>query len=264
MNTKNLEEFHLPSDQDHHEGGSIADQEHEGPSPPHGVLDKDKLTITNFFDWKRNLRIVLRQERKLHVINVPRPEPLPEGAMRVKQAAYQKHIDDDTDVTCLMLVTMSPELQKQYEHMDAYVMIEHHKRMFEGQARQETFGKRKSLYACKQNDCDPVGPHFVMNYNMNEIDKTPNELLAMLKTVETNIQKASPAPTIMVNKGSAKGKGKCKGKKTMGSKSVDAPKIDPKQALKLGGVLQRVILVTIARNRVIGRETVMLFLEDLQ
>ncbi|MGI4673393.1 hypothetical protein ACR2XN_28420, partial [Klebsiella pneumoniae] len=58
---------------------------------------------------------------------------------------------------------------------------------------------------------------FVMNYNMNEIDKTPTELLAMLKTAETNIQKGSPAPIMMVNKGKAKENGKWKGKKKIGS-----------------------------------------------
>ena len=44
------------------------------------VHEKDKLTGTNFLDWQRNFRIVIRQERKLYVIDVPRPEPLPEGA----------------------------------------------------------------------------------------------------------------------------------------------------------------------------------------
>ena len=46
-----------------------------------------------------------------------------------------------------------------------------------------------------------------MNYNMNEIDKTPTELLAMLKTAETNIQKASSASIMMVSKGNAKEQG---------------------------------------------------------
>ena len=113
------------------------------------VLEKDKLTGTNFFDWYRNLRIVLRQERKLHVIEVPHPEPLAEGATRAQQNAYQKNIDDVTDVACLMLATMSPELQKQHVHMDAYSMIEHLQRMFEGQARQERFDTSKALYSCK-------------------------------------------------------------------------------------------------------------------
>ena len=67
----------------------------------------------------------------------------------LNEMLYQKHIDDDTDVTCLMLATMSPELQKQHEHMDACVMIEHLKRMFEGQARQERFDMSRSL-VCMQ------------------------------------------------------------------------------------------------------------------
>ncbi|XP_074376919.1 uncharacterized protein LOC141718413 [Apium graveolens] len=159
------------------------------------------MTRTNHFDWKRNLRIVLRQERKLHVIDVPCLGPLPEGATRVQQAAYQKYIDDDTDVTCLMLATMSPELQKQHEHMDA---------------RQERFDTSKTLYAWKQGDRDPVGPHVLKMIGYMEylatlgstIDKTPTELLAVLKTAETNIQKASLPPIMMVNKGSAKEKSK--------------------------------------------------------
>ncbi|XP_074323355.1 uncharacterized protein LOC141660282 [Apium graveolens] len=160
---------------------------------------------------------------------------------------------------------MSPELQKQHRHMDAYVMIEKLKHMFKGQACQERFNTSKALYACKQGNRDPVGPNvlkmigymeylatlgyaigpeaqidlilqslnnsyaqFIMNYNMNEIEKTPTKLLAMLKTIETSIQKASPALILMVNKGSSKGKGKWKGKKRIGSKPVATPKIAPK------------------------------------
>ncbi|XP_063936488.1 uncharacterized protein LOC135148376 [Daucus carota subsp. sativus] len=240
------------------------------------VLEKDKLTGTNFLDWQRNLRIVLKQERKLYVIDIPRPTPLAEGSTRAQHTAYQKHIDDDTDVQCLMLATMSAELQKQHENMDSYDMIEHLKRMFEGQARQERFDTFKSLNACKQGERDPVGPHvlkmigyidyleklgapigpehqidlilqslnnnysqFVMNYNMNEINKNPAELLAMLKTAETNIQKVSPTPILMVNKGKAKGKGKWKGKKKMGSNSNANPKPGPTKALKPKGGVQK-------------------------
>ena len=37
------------------------------------VLEKDKLNGTNFIDWSRNLRIVLRQEKKLEVLDHPLP-----------------------------------------------------------------------------------------------------------------------------------------------------------------------------------------------
>ncbi|KAL8147823.1 hypothetical protein AgCh_005223 [Apium graveolens] len=72
---------------------------------------------------------------------------------------------------------------------------------------------------------------------MNEIDKNPTELLAMLKTAETNVQKASPAPMLIVNKGKSKGKRKCKGKRKIGSKSNANLKPDLTKALKpKGGV----------------------------
>ena len=35
------------------------------------ILEKDKLNGTNFLDWYRNLRIVLRQERKEYIPEQP-------------------------------------------------------------------------------------------------------------------------------------------------------------------------------------------------
>ncbi len=42
------------------------------------VLEKDKLNGINFLDWYRNLRIVLKHERKLYVLEADAPdEPAP-------------------------------------------------------------------------------------------------------------------------------------------------------------------------------------------
>ena len=38
------------------------------------ILEKDKLNGTNFLDWYRNLRIVLRQERKEYILDQPIPK----------------------------------------------------------------------------------------------------------------------------------------------------------------------------------------------
>ena len=38
------------------------------------IFEKDKLNGTNFLDWYRNLRIVLRQERKEYILDQPIPE----------------------------------------------------------------------------------------------------------------------------------------------------------------------------------------------
>ena len=113
------------------------------------VLQKDKLTGTNFLDWFRNLRIVLKQERKLYVLDEPLPEEPAENVPRLEKNAYEKHHNDSIDVACLMLATMSYELQKDLENMEAYDMIFNLKEMFQQQARQERYETTKALYSCK-------------------------------------------------------------------------------------------------------------------
>ena len=99
------------------------------------VFEKDKLTGTNFLDWFRNLRIVLKQERKLYVLDEPLPEEPADNVPRAEKNAYEKHHNDSIDVACLMLATMSSELQKDLENMEAYDMIFNLKEMFQQQAR---------------------------------------------------------------------------------------------------------------------------------
>nr|XP_017239577.1 PREDICTED: uncharacterized protein LOC108212364 [Daucus carota subsp. sativus] len=220
------------------------------------VLEKEKLTGgNNFLDWQR---------KQLHVIDIPPPGPLPEGATADEREAHTRDENDANDVACLIA-----ELQRQHVDMDAYTINEHLQSMFASQTRQERFNTSKSLFNCKRAASEPVGPHvlkmigyieyletlgfpispetgidlilnslnnkftqFVVNYNMNEFDKTPTELLHMLRTYETNMKIAEPAPILMVgNKGKAKGKGKWKGKKKIGSDSTPKPKSGPKQAL---------------------------------
>ncbi|KAG8497104.1 hypothetical protein CXB51_008305 [Gossypium anomalum] len=209
------------------------------------VLEKDKLNGLNFLDWFRNLRIVLKQERKLYVIEKSLPDEPPANASRADKDAYKKHLDDMVDVGCLMLSTMNPELQKQHEDMVAYDMIEHLKELYQGQARQERFDISKALFQCKLAEGSPIRPHvlkmigyieslsklgfplgqklatnvilqslpdsysqFVLNFNMNEIDKTLPQLLSMLRTAEGNTKKVGPKPILMVRNNKGKGKAK--------------------------------------------------------
>ena len=72
------------------------------------VLEKEKLNGTNFIDWYRNLRIVLRQEKKEYVLEQPYPDDLPDNATATDRRAYEKLCNDSLDVSCLMLATMSP------------------------------------------------------------------------------------------------------------------------------------------------------------
>ena len=107
------------------------------------ILEKEKLKSSNFIDWYRNLRIVLKQEKKEHVLELPYPDELPETATAAQKRDYEKHTNDALDVSCLMLATMSSELQKQYENSDPHNMIEGLRGMFENQARSERYNISK-------------------------------------------------------------------------------------------------------------------------
>ncbi|KAK8593513.1 hypothetical protein V6N12_045593 [Hibiscus sabdariffa] len=143
------------------------------------------------------------------------------NAPRADNDKFKKHLDDMLDVICLMLATMTSELQKQHEDMGAYEMIQNLKEIYKEQARQERCQTSKALFQCKMNEGSPVGAHvikmmgyiqmleklrfplkdelatdvilqslpdsfkpFVLNFNMNEINKTLPQLLDMLRTAE--------------------------------------------------------------------------------
>ena len=75
------------------------------------VLEKDKLNGTNYTDWIRNLRIVLRAEKKEDVLDTPLLEDPAEDAPAAERAAYRRASDANLEVSCLMLACMEPELQ---------------------------------------------------------------------------------------------------------------------------------------------------------
>ncbi|KAK8528242.1 hypothetical protein V6N12_074776 [Hibiscus sabdariffa] len=179
-------------------------------------------------------------------------------------------MDDMVDVGYTMLATMTPELQKQHENMVAYEMNQNLKDIYEGQARQERYETSKALFQCKISERSPVGAHvikmmgyiqtleklgfplndelaidvvlqsfldsfnqFVLNFNMNEINKTLPQLLGMLRTAESNMKKGRFKSILMVRE--ARGKGK----KVAKSKGISKTKPKEKNALKSKGGISK-------------------------
>ena len=162
---------------------------------------------------------------------------------------------------------MSSELQKDLENMESYDMIFNLKEMFQQQARQELYETTKALHSCKMAEGTSISAHvlkmkfyikhldrlgfplsqelatdlilnslldsygqFVMNYNMNEMDKSISELHTMIKTAEQNI-KSKPGHVLRVQNGKGfKGKGKGK------SNAQPKPKPEPKAKAPKEGV----------------------------
>lgn len=52
------------------------------------ILEKDKLNGTNFTTWYRNPRIVLKHNKKKHVLEDPLPEESADNANATTKNAY--------------------------------------------------------------------------------------------------------------------------------------------------------------------------------
>jgi hypothetical protein len=91
--------------------------------------------------------------------------------------AYEKRCDDALNVSYLILAIMSPDLQKQYEHVDAYTVIQGLREMFENQTRVERYNISKTLFACKLAEGSPISPHVIKMIGYIEtLDKLGCEL----------------------------------------------------------------------------------------
>ncbi|KAK8713250.1 hypothetical protein V6N13_148472 [Hibiscus sabdariffa] len=172
------------------------------------------------------MRIVLNQERKEYVIIKSVPNEPGTNSPRASKDKFEKHMDDMLDVGCLVLATITLELQKQQECVVSYEMIQNLKEIFEGKASQERYETSKDLFQCKMSEGTPVGAHvikmmgyiqmlekqgfalnnelvtdvilqslsdsfkqFILNFNMNDIDKTLPQLLGMLRIAKSNLKK---------------------------------------------------------------------------
>ncbi|GJR87645.1 retrovirus-related pol polyprotein from transposon TNT 1-94 [Tanacetum coccineum] len=67
------------------------------------ILEKEKLNGSKFLDWYRNMRIVLRNEQKLHHLEEALPEAPPATATAAVRNAYTCRVAEQQEVACLML-----------------------------------------------------------------------------------------------------------------------------------------------------------------
>ncbi|GKD50449.1 hypothetical protein Tco_1279425, partial [Tanacetum coccineum] len=87
------------------------------------ILDKEKLNGSNFLDWYHNLRIVLRNEQKLLHLEEALPEAPPATATATVRNAYTRRVAEQQEVACLMLVSMTLEIQKNLEDRTAFQIL---------------------------------------------------------------------------------------------------------------------------------------------
>ncbi|GJV45758.1 hypothetical protein Tco_1430294 [Tanacetum coccineum] len=148
-------------------------------------------------------------------------------ASQAARDAYEALNDAQNEVACLMLGSMSPELQRTLENYKAYDMIQELKTMFEEQAKQELFETIKAFHACKQEEGQSVSYYLLkiksyldtlegIGFAMPNELGTLAELHAMLKLREKCIPKKAETPVVLaIREGKIK---KDKKKKPQGAK----------------------------------------------
>ncbi|KAK8704802.1 hypothetical protein V6N13_048414 [Hibiscus sabdariffa] len=75
-------------------------------------------------------------ERKEYVIIESVPNEPGTNPPRASKDKFEKHMDDMLDVGCLVLATITLELQKLHEYVVSYEMIQNLEEIFEGKTRQ--------------------------------------------------------------------------------------------------------------------------------
>ncbi|KAB5521242.1 hypothetical protein DKX38_025561 [Salix brachista] len=190
------------------------------------IVEKNKLNGTNFLDWERNLRIILRSEGREDVLATPVPTVTNTSSDEEKATATRVK-SEALPVTCLMLAAMEPDLQKSHlvkgKPVSPYVI-----KLTGLFKRMENLGtpydQELATDIVLRSLHDGFAP-FRMQYHMNGLKHDLNELHSMLKNAEGNIIGDKKKEVLNVNnvkgfKRVAKSKSNYQGK----SKQVAKPK----------------------------------------
>lgn len=86
-------------------------------------------------DWLHNLKMKLRSENKMYVLDSPVLEIDKESATHEELVGYNHNSNDVAKIACIMIATMEPELQNTDEDYCTYEMNVTLSKMFIKKAR---------------------------------------------------------------------------------------------------------------------------------
>ncbi|XP_021296811.1 uncharacterized protein LOC110426059 [Herrania umbratica] len=121
----------------------------------HGLRGSPNTPAAKF----RNIKIVLKQEKKAYVLDGLVPKEPSDDATNKEKEAYRVYMDVLDQATCVMLASMALDLQKQHEAMNALDIILNLREMFDKESRTERFDISKELFRCKMSEGSPARPH---------------------------------------------------------------------------------------------------------
>src|SRR3954463_13443689 len=200
-------------------------------------LEKEKLKNngSNFADWFRNLRIVLNAGNLTYVLDAPLGDPPAADATDEVKNVFLARKNQYPAVQCAILYGLESDLQKRFENYDPHDIDRELKMIFEAHATVQSYEASEKFFNYKMEEGSSVSEHvlkmsghanklqslgivipnalrihhvlqslppsyknFVLNYNMQCMDKSLPELFSILKSAEVEIKK--DYQVLMVNK----------------------------------------------------------------
>ena len=129
-------------------------------SPLATIPNQNKLTGTNYVDWKRNLDILLNAKGYKYVITTPCPPPPGPDSHSSVEDHYTRWQKADEMARCYILASMINVLQHQQQSMTtASEMILNLKEMFGEQGRHARLNAMQLLVNTKMSEGTPVREH---------------------------------------------------------------------------------------------------------
>ncbi|KAL0451407.1 UNVERIFIED_CONTAM: hypothetical protein Slati_1118800 [Sesamum latifolium] len=182
---------------------------------PLTILETNKFNGTNYNDWLKNLRIVLDFEKQTYVLHKSLPVTLPEGSTTEECVTFERWQEDNRKVRSIVLASMTNDIQKEYDrHDDVASIMLHMKEVYAVPDRHIRYAATKVFFGTKMTEGSSVRKHgikmlslvekledlqagldndtyidvilqslppsyvpFVVNYNMNGLEKSINELI---------------------------------------------------------------------------------------
>ena len=126
------------------------------------ILDSNKLIGPNYVDWLRNLRIVLSSEILSYVIDTPSLEALEEDTFEEEKTTYKMWQNDTLSIKCIILASMTNELQRQHESMDTHSILLNLKELYGEHSRTARYEISKKLFCARMTEGSSVQNHVLM------------------------------------------------------------------------------------------------------
>ncbi|XP_073313517.1 uncharacterized protein [Primulina huaijiensis] len=217
------------------------------------ILDQNKLTVPNYLDWLRNLKIILNSKKIAYVLKQDPPKQAKSNAIVEELAKLDKWWHHDLHAKSYMLASMSNELQRRFgEAVNAADIYDQLQEFYGEQMRPLKHAIVKKLMTSCLREGASVHEHgvrmigliemlvvldlvipnelateilllslsssfdgFVVNFNMNKLEANLEELVNMLNSYEATIKKEKHVFLVSSSSGTKKGP-KGKGKKHSG------------------------------------------------